>query len=166
MAIETELKFRVHDFGPVRQRLKKLGAKRVAQYKEENTLFHTHPGHTLRLRKKNGCGILTVKGLKLPGRAKRRPELETLVLYKPLLKVLSLLGIRIIYQKKREDWKYKSALISLDTLPKIGKWVEIEARSESTIQNIAKKLRIGRGTKESYPKLLTSGAPKRKSFRF
>ena len=166
MAIETELKFRVRDFKTIRTRLRKLGAKRVGRHKEENTLFHARPGFTLRMRKINVRGILTTKGRKLPGRAKRRPELETEVPYAPVFRVLSLLGIRIVYQKKREDWTYRNCLISLDELPVIGKFVEIEARNESRIKAVAQALKLGRGTKISYPQLFNRAAPKRKSFRF
>ena len=165
MAIESELKFRVRDFSAIRKRLKQLGAKRISSYFEHNTLFRAPQGFTLRLRKKHGKGILTLKGPLLPGAVKRREEIEAAVSYPQAFQTLRALGIRFVYEKRREEWKFKNAVIALDALPILGKVIEIEA-APAAVKTVAKKLGLKNGTKASYIDLFKKAKPGKKRFTF
>src|ERR1043165_6652392 len=89
MALEIEAKFKVGSHGPIRERLRRAGARPAGKVLETNCLFDTADGKLRRA----GCGLrirvfrvpngkppsptLTYKGPVRPGRMKAREELET-----------------------------------------------------------------------------------------
>lgn len=162
MKREIELKFYVDNFGPLRNKLQKIGAKRIWAGKEKNWYFDT-PTQTLRKRRvafrlrTAGDNKLTLKANGSRRIFKSVDEYEISVSdADETRKILEKLGfrIRIAYSKKRECWKYKKADITLDSLP-FGKFVEIEA-SPQQIRSLAQKLGLSfaESTTKSYIQLL------------
>ena len=119
MSMETEAKFPVNDFGPVRERLAALGGVCGSRVFEENVVLENNVagrdslrerGILLRLRKdrEDGRGLLTVKQPpeKTSGFAKVCRELETgLDDFDSMLQALEVLGFEpaFRYEKVREN---------------------------------------------------------------
>lgn len=139
--LETELKFRVPDHAPIRERLRDLGAVCRGRVLETNHIFDD-AGRTLLARH---CGLrvrscrdesgqpvrstLTFKGAPLPAAAKQRPEIETDVgdeaATRQLLEHLGFVEV-IRFEKRRETWLHAGVMIELDELPHLGHYVELE----------------------------------------
>lgn len=134
MSYEIEQKFRISNPATIRQRLKKLNAKKISSGEEFNELFDQgcvlrKQKSVLRLRRfDKGKGLLTFKGPRLKGRYKKRLEIETRVDYAAARKMLLLLGYKpvAIYAKYREEYAIRGAHVTLDRLRSIGWFVEIE----------------------------------------
>lgn len=165
MKKEVELKFFVDTIAPIRQRLKKLGAKFEWKGKEKDLLLD-NPSQlikkrhgTLRLRD-SYAKVLTYKELRGDEhkRFKVRDEYEVEVDdVKTLEFILGRLGYRqwFAYTKQyREYWRYKDVSVSLDIYP-FGNFVEIEAPPKK-IDAFARKLSLdfSRATNKSYIVLL------------
>ncbi len=139
-ARETEVKLRVPDLAPVRERLQRSGARNLRErHFEDNLLFDDEDrslqggGTVLRLRRTPGSGLLTFKGPRqLVEGVKSREERETTVEDPGALEtILGRLGYRPVfrYQKYRESWSYRGQQIELDETP-IGSFLEIEGDLE------------------------------------
>lgn len=157
MHLEIEAKFRVADHDPIRERLRALGARRVGEVMESNHIFDDAERSLLARQ----CGLrvrsnrdlatgavgstLTYKGPPHPGAAKQREEIETAVgdaeTACRLLRALGFVEV-IRFEKRRESWRLSEALIELDTLPKLGTFVEIEAGSVEAIAARQRDLNI------------------------
>lgn len=143
MPTEIEAKFRLDDPDALRERLRGLGAGRVAWRHESNHLYDTPEG---RLRR-SGCGLrvrvawsleaegaapagwLTFKGPRRPGELKVREELESSVDdAAAVMGILTRLGWRevVVYEKRREVWPLGACEVAVDELPRLGWWLEIE----------------------------------------
>lgn len=156
MPIEIELKFRVDDPDEIRRRLTALGAAHTHSELETNTLFDTpardllRADSGLRTRACNPLGdlpshsaTLTFKGPPQPGAAKRRDEIEFLISDAPAAAaLLARLGYQpaVIYEKRRETWRVADCLVTLDQLPRLGNWLEIEGPTESAVLSVRNKL--------------------------
>ena len=161
--VEIEQKYRIKDPQPIRQRLRKLGAKKGIAGTEHNELFDIE--NTLRKRKQilrlryhgKEKAWLTFKGPRQKGAIKRRMEIETPVFYEPTKRILELLGYRVIasYRKYREEYELTDGKVCLDHLPGCGWFVEIEGKVRA-IHRIARLLQLEKDAKEhrSYRKLL------------
>lgn len=151
MPTEIEAKFRLDDPDALRERLRGLGAGRVAWHRESNHLYDTPEG---RLRR-SGCGLrvrvawslevegaaptgwLTFKGPRHPGELKVREELESPVDdAAAVMGILERLGWRevVVYEKRREVWHLGACEVTVDELPRLGWWLEIEGPDEETVQ--------------------------------
>lgn len=121
------------------------------EFFETNIIFDTpenqleKKGFLLRLRKKNGYGILTLKRPKAVGisenRYKIKEEIESRVTdFDSIKTILLALGFEIffIYEKYREIYKNQNVLITIDRTP-IGNFIEIEGNARQ-IDQISKKL--------------------------
>ncbi len=162
--LEIEIKFEIDK--EFREKLKQLGAKRVEKVFERNIVFDTKDRSLfkrkmlLRLREeKNEQGecrvILTFKKpYNESSKFKEMEELEVYVSDFDLMRdMLHELGFKKIwiYEKIRECWRYGNLKISLDTLPKIGKFMEIEGSRDEIlnfIENVG--LRLEEGIKDNY----------------
>lgn len=154
---ETELKLRVDDHAPVRERLSQLGARHLGTVLEHNRLFD-HPDASLRRRDcglrlrtvhpvaqpqadsghphqsthADAAGCLTFKGPRKAGTDgfKIRPEWETEVENPAALEqILHQLNLdtALTYTKTRDSWQLGVLRVELDTVPSLGCFVELEA---------------------------------------
>ncbi len=146
MSVETEVKIKVEDFNQVRKKLLELGAKKVSKVFEKNTLFDDEQKRLikkdclLRLRHDKKTKI-TYKGPRQTHDMKSREEIEFEVADIAKAEVLlNRLGFKktLVYEKKRETWRYKNVEIVLDEMP-FGKYMEIEGGKKEII-SFAKKL--------------------------
>lgn len=137
MPKETETKFKVESEEIFKKNLRKIGARFVSKEFEQDTYYSGAAGHcscnAIRLRSAGKKGVFTIKK---PTRGKRsrtykvREELEVGVTdVKAFTEILRQLGFRPLFRKEkiRETYKWKSAKLSIDTLPFIGIYAEIEA---------------------------------------
>lgn len=86
---------------------------------------------------------LTLKGPAGSGPVKTRSEIEVrLSDAGPLLQILACLGYEttFLFEKRRETWRGLDALITLDELPYLGWYLEIEAESEEKVLAACKAL--------------------------
>jgi len=162
-ATENELKFQVggqKDHTRIAGALRKLGARRMGAYDEENFRFEgpakTTRSMTLRLRVFGGGpkGVLTAKGPeRFQGGVKIREETEVEVVdSRAMLDILALLGFRtfVVYRKHRVHWSLNGVSITLDHL-EYGWFVEVEGPL-GVIPDIARGLGLDPATalKDSY----------------
>lgn len=152
MAREIEIKLRCPDFDALRRMLRELQAQPAGVVLEYNRLFDTPDGQLRRA----GCGlrvrelrstdddttaphpaaVLTYKGPRDPGEIKSRDEYETTVSdATTLITILNHLGYReiVVYEKRRESWHLHPCEVTLDELPRLGTFMEIEGPSEQTL---------------------------------
>jgi adenylate cyclase class 2 len=133
---EQELKIPVDGLDPVRERLGRMGGRRLkAARREINFLFDTPEGEiartdrALRLRLVDGRWLLTYKGPPVyRGNVKEREELETGVDSGEVIQaILRHLGLTpaVRYEKDREVWRWRDLEVALDHTP-MGDFVEIE----------------------------------------
>lgn len=167
MKIETERKFRVSSFTGVRKKLRALGARCEAKGVEINWMFKLSgklrkAKASLRVRRSD-MGHLTFKDPYPQKGVKRVREYEvdvgnSVANIDELVKIFGLLGfpIRFKYRKRREYWRLGHVVITLDTPPEIGKFVEVEAVKRADVFRTAEKLGLSfaQSTTKSYPFLL------------
>ena len=166
-SVEREQKYRVSYIETIRKRLKKLGAKALADGFERNELFDCggrlrNQGLKLRLRRHGGkITMLTLKGPRLRGHHKTRMEVETPVEYEAAKRILELLEFRVneAYSKIREEYRLDSCPVCLDHIPNVGWFVEVEG-PPAKIRDIARKLGLRAIDREprSYRKLIKQAA--------
>ena len=144
MPIEIEKKYRLEPerVGPLRQRLKEVGAEGQGSAEFEENVIYTGPGldparRVLRLRHKGGRAVFTFKE-RDPGKSpiKRQREEETEVSdAAAMASILEALGFRpvLVYEKRRETWGTNGTEVVIDELP-FGLFVEIEGEEASIIE--------------------------------
>lgn len=152
LPIEIEAKVRVAAFEPIVARLGEHGAVHVADMLEDNIFFDT-PDHALRrgdrglrlrtIRTSAGgepagdhrC-VMTCKGPRAPGPMKQREEIELGVAgLDDAVAMLAALGYEptLRFEKRRTRYRLGDCLVELDELPYLGRFVEIEGPSESSV---------------------------------
>jgi predicted adenylyl cyclase CyaB len=163
MAREIEAKFRLEHVAALRARLAALGAQCIGTVLETNLILDT-PARQLLSR---GCGLrirvaqpldepgarrvtLTYKGppdadLRASG-IKAREEIETEaaddVRLVALFAGLSFAPV-LYYEKRRENWHLAGAAVTLDELPELGWFVEIEAADVRVVESLRVQLGLG-----------------------
>jgi adenylate cyclase, class 2 len=163
VSIEIEKKYRLtkKQREEVLARLPEIGARRIGEEFEENTLY---AGETLdversvlRLRRVGKRGILTYKE-RFPTRSdiKHQQEDETRVDDpEAMASILDAMGFTpaVVYEKRRETWRLGKTEIVIDELP-FGLFMEIEG-DESGIRQVEAKLAMKRLKSEdaTYPQL-------------
>lgn len=152
MGLECELKYLDVDLDELRRRLNEAGGTSSGRYFEYNLVFDREgrvlkaAGVLLRLRKKRGQCVLTVKRppeVEPESALKVFEEIETSVGDFSTMKLaLEALGFSVAfaYEKEREKWKFMDCTICLDRLP-FGDYVEIEGM-ETTVFRCADILGI------------------------
>ena len=135
--LEIELKFFVSDFGPLRDKLRQLGAVCTGERTfEHNVRYETEDDRLLKNRcllrlRKDRRTTLTFKSPppEADNRFKVYRELEvSLSDFDTMDAILNALGFyrRQVYEKWRETWQLDDAVLCLDTMP-FGSFLEIEA---------------------------------------
>ena len=142
MTYEIEQKYRIRSPQSMRRILKKLRAKLLHKGKEVNELYD-FKGH-LKRRKKllrlrcydGGKGLLTLKGPHLPGKFKRRMELETAVDFRAAQWILKELGYTLccMYEKMRAEYAVQNSKVCVDYLKGLGWFVEIEGTPKKILK--------------------------------
>lgn len=150
MTLECELKFLEADLEALSRRLADSGGDCAGRYLESNLVFDypdrslRSAGILLRLRDKQGKGVLTVKrppAQEGPSALKVFEEIESEVEdFDTVRKALEVVGFRVAfaYEKVREKWAFGGCAVCLDRLP-FGDFVEIEGE-EPSVMRCAKDL--------------------------
>ena len=145
---EIEQKYRCKNLSRFRIKLVHLKARFVKKGAELNEFWDlsgklAQQKTVLRLRRHGKTSELTLKGPRLKSQYTKRIELETSVEYEPTRAILEALGFRLSrkYAKKREVYYLGKVMVTLDTLPKLGSFVELEG-SVLDIARAAKKLSL------------------------
>jgi predicted adenylyl cyclase CyaB len=161
MPKEIETKFKITSERTQRARLRKIGALRISRRIERDVYFKNrtiHPrGLVVRLRSDGKTVVFTVKtpsGEKATRFFKIRNEHEVIVSErKTFIRMLHLLGFTPLFRKEkvREKFTWQGAKISIDKLPYIGLYIEIEATKEM-IKKVARLLglTIEKGINDTY----------------
>jgi adenylate cyclase class 2 len=175
MTREIEAKFRLEHVAALRQRLAALGAQCASTVRETDLILDT-PARQLLGR---GCGlrIRVAQPLEEPGRRcvtltykgprdpdlhgqgiKAREEIETEVTDDArLVALLARLGFApvLCYEKRRETWHLGNAEVTLDELPQLGWFAEIEAADRRVIEPLRVQLGLehAAAVAETYPEL-------------
>ena len=144
MTLECELKYLEADLADLADRLRTAGAGTSGRYFEANTVFDRpdrslkRDGVLLRLRERQGRGVLTVKRpptSPAPSALKVFEEIETGV-DDPAAMAEALAAVGFVpafrYEKVREKWKYMGCTVCLDHLP-FGDFVEIEGEERMVL---------------------------------
>jgi len=157
--IETEIKFRIDDPERIASALRKAGAKKADSGFEKNIIYDrggelAQSERLLRLRSYSGKADITFKR-KIPAeKFKVREELRVRIeSFEKGASLLEALGFRPVwkYEKKRQTWELDGAGVTIDLMPMMGNFVEIEG-SEKGIAEAAEKLGLDmtRGITKSY----------------
>jgi len=181
MATETELKIRVADAAAARAAVEAAGGVFLAAVRQTDT-FWDHPDGALRradravrLRRSelqeagseavDPRPLLTCKGPREPGRLKVRREDQTHVDDAPAVEAaLAAAGLEaaMVLQKDRRSYRLGACRVEIDTLPRIGAFVEIEGPSESAVEAARQQLGLaGEPTTRPYVALLRDDARRR-----
>jgi len=177
--MEVEMKFPVQDLGVVESRLRALGA-RVSEPRSEADLYYAHPARdfaatdeALRIRRgEQGC-FLTYKGPKIDRTTKTRKEIDLRLpdgpeAHLPWHDLLEALGFRPVAEvcKQRRKavvaWQGREVEVSLDAVPPLGAFVELELVTEAEevesakacLASLAERLGLSGGERRSYLELL------------
>jgi adenylate cyclase class 2 len=146
--VEIEVKFAIEDPAPLRSRLVTMGAVSEGETFETNYRFDDPKGRLqkagclLRLRQARGA-VLTFKRPHPDedGEFKRYDEYEVVVAdFDRMNLILDAIGFQRVqmYEKRRETFRWRAALICVDQLP-YGNFIEIEGPPE-IIRDAARQL--------------------------
>ena len=140
-SVEVEVKIAVPDLQAVAARLSELGFETTSERQfESNTIWDTadqslrRSGEIVRLREYGPERIVTYKGPALPGKHKRREELESDVTSLIALeRIFTRLGLvpSFRYEKYRTEYRRKDSpgVVTLDETP-IGNFIELEGEPQ------------------------------------
>jgi len=145
--LEIEVKFRVSDLADVERKLIALDAVKVDEGFERNLIFDRNgefeaAEKLLRLRSYAGGAMITYKEKVPSARFKVRKELNLSAGdFEGARKLLEALGFAVVhvYEKRRMTYGLGDVGITLDEVPMLGKFIEIEG-SEAGIEETAAKL--------------------------
>ena len=172
MDLEIETKLKVESLDGIAGRLEELGAKfngcafETDIYFDDavRSLIESDRGLRLRKRKLNDSEsiILTYKGPRQKSCLKSREELEVQVdSFNGMAELLTVIGYEktITFEKKRRLYQLDDCLVSLDELPVLGYFVEIEGPDEGRIAEVADKLKLShlKHIAKSYAVLMVEG---------
>lgn len=164
MSIEVEAKFPVADPEPLRQALRRLGARAAGRLFECDRIFDTADRRLLgadcglRIRQQHRLdpaqpapsppagAWLTYKGPRVPGDIKSREELEIALTDAAVAaEILARLGFQpvVLYEKRRELWLIGGCEVALDELPRLGWWLEVEGPDAAAVHAVAAQLGLG-----------------------
>ena len=172
--LEIELKVAVPDLGQIRNRLIQKNAVFTGKTHEHDIYYnapHRNFGITdeaMRVRYTNDHAVVTYKGAKikkcgLKAREELNTGVESGVIFETILARLGFVKTAEV-NKWRENYHFKNATISLDTVEELGTYVEIEVMAESEnsdaadqIEKISKEIGVhGEPILASYLELLLS----------
>jgi adenylate cyclase class 2 len=169
MNIEIEAKLKVDSLEEIKRKLTELGA----EFKQEQLQTDCHfddanrtlqkTDRCLRLRRQiTNSGerfFLTFKGAKEKSSFKKRQEIEIEISNdRSMENLLWALGYEkfLVIEKKRWLWRLGGCEVTLDQLPLIGSFVEIEGPDEQKIADVQRSLGLSRlpHIRESYAALI------------
>jgi adenylate cyclase, class 2 len=180
MRLEVEMKFPVADMGALESRLTEMGAEISTPQFEVDTYF-THPARdfartdeALRLRRKEGALFITYKGPKVDSATKTRREIdlplaadeEGFWAWAELLDALGFKAVGEVRKSRRKShvlWQDQSVEVSLDSVERLGSFVELEliVSAESVLDlakqcifSLAEALGLSGSERRSYLELL------------
>ncbi len=180
MKFEFEVKIPVKELENLRNKLVSMGARKLGIFKQVD-LYFQHPcrdfkltDEVLRVRMQNGRTLLTYKGPRMKGKSKSRLEIQVEVSdQNKIISILKSLGFKLSYElrKVRELWEIGEVKIGLDTVDRLGNYVELEVISNDIneanrkIDEIISKLGLdaGKVTAKTYVELIFEKMGKRKS---
>ena len=153
MCTEIEAKLKVDSLQEIKRKLAELGAEFLEEQLQTDYYFDdvntklTEGDRCLRLRRqmvgKSEKFLLTYKGAKEKNEFKKRREIEIEVGDADSAeKLLSALGYEkvLVFEKKRRIWRLGECEVSLDELPLLGGFVEIEGPDEERIADAQRNL--------------------------
>ncbi|MBA7707288.1 hypothetical protein ES703_116158 [subsurface metagenome] len=153
MCTEIEAKLKVDSLQEIARKLAELGAEFLEEQLQTDYYFDdvnttlTKGDRCLRLRRqmvgRSEKFLLTYKGAKEKNEFKKRREIEIEVGDDDSAeKLLSALGYEkvLVFEKKRRIWRLGDCEVSLDELPLLGDFVEIEGPDEEGIADVQRNL--------------------------
>jgi adenylate cyclase class 2 len=179
MPYEVELKFSLTDRSSVLRTCESLGAVQAGKFSEVDTYLR-HPARSfaetdeaLRVRQSNSKLLVTYKGPKIDSTTKTRTEIElelapgkhTITEVLEFWRGLSFAPVREV-RKQRElldiAWHGRQVRLSLDHVPGLGDFIELELSSESAdveqsrqiLRMLAERLSLRNSERRSYLELL------------
>ncbi len=135
-----ELKAKVHDLGIIRSKLTRLGAEKIGTFRQIDSYFVTPKGR-LKLREVEGKdeAMLVYYERKNVAGPKRSGvfivEIREPTVFKILLN--KILKVRATVDKTREIYRYEGTQIHLDTVKKLGTFVEFEKETRANTQAVS-----------------------------
>ena len=153
MHTEIEAKLKVDSLQDIERKLGEVGAEFVAEQLQTDTYFDDADGslkggdRALRVRRqragKKEKSFLTYKGPKQKDDFKKRQEIEIEIGDADSAEeLLSALGYEkaLVFEKKRRIWQLNDCVVSLDELPLLGSFVEIEGPDGDSIADVQENL--------------------------
>jgi adenylate cyclase class 2 len=179
MSYEVEQKFPVADLSAVADRIAALGAALLPP-QEEVDLYFAHPAvdfvktdEALRLRRKGEANFLTYKGPKIDATTKTRREIDlglepgkaAIDSWAALLAALGFTPVAEVRKTRRKaiiPWQGRQVEASLDTVDRLGTFVELELIAEADgiepaktcLASLAQSLGLSASERRSYLELL------------
>ena len=145
-SFEIEQKYCCENLAAIRKKLIGFKARLMNKGFEQNELWDLNgklaqKKSVLRLRRHGKVVELTFKGPRLKSKYSKRIEFQSPVEYAPTKAILTALGYRVSrkYSKKREVYRLGRLLVTLDSLPRLGSYVELEG-SVQDITRVASQL--------------------------
>jgi adenylate cyclase class 2 len=155
MCTEIEAKLKVDSLQQIESKLTELSAEFLEEQLHTDSYFDDasdtfkNSDRALRLRCLSVEGkekiFLTYKGPKEKTNLKERQELEIEINdVNSAEKLLSAIGFEksLVLQKKRQLWQLEQCKVSLDELPLLGTFVEIEGPGQQKITGVQRSLQL------------------------
>lgn len=184
MHFEVEQKFPLADSAAVERRLRELGA-RDGESMTQVDLYFNHPARdfantdeALRIRQIGEANFITYKGPKFDATTKTRKELELPLpagaeSAESFAEMLLALGFRRVAEVRKQrrtlnmQWQGREAEIALDTVDRVGSYIEIEFcateadldAAKACLASLAAELNLKATERRSYLELLLSSQP-------
>jgi adenylate cyclase class 2 len=154
VGLEIEAKMRLTDADAVRDALHAHHAEARGSIFETNTFFDDDQGQLksgdrglrIRIEQRDGTEpvvTITHKGPRTQSQLKSRHESEVQVDdAHRAAELLNAMGYQpvLTFEKRRERWLLDECRIELDTLPKVGQFIEIEGPSDEAVMHVREKL--------------------------
>jgi adenylate cyclase class 2 len=153
MHTEIEAKLKVDSLQEVERKLRQVNAEYVEEQLQSDTYFDDVDSslksgdRALRIRRQRGGQkektFLTYKGPKQKDDFKKREEIEIEIGDADSAEdLLSALGYKkmLVFEKRRRIWRLGDCVVSLDELPLLGSFVEIEGPDGKSIADVQGKL--------------------------
>jgi adenylate cyclase class 2 len=153
MCTEIEAKLKVDSLQEIAGKLTELSAEFLKEQAQIDYYFDdadralTMADKCLRLRRQrtgeNEKFFLTCKGEREEDAFKKRQEIEIeIVDGDSVQKLLSAIGYEkiLVFEKRRQVWRFSGCVVALDELPLLGSFVEIEGPDDEKITDAQREL--------------------------